>query len=144
MPETVDVSQKGDVIRLALEADGSQLVSDHEAKLEAIESQRTSGLAPRVSTVDGESVETQLTQDQIDSVNATHDTMVKAADREYKVRILHLCEQKIRKAKESASFNDADIEAERAERKSKVDADINMRSELKPAFDADAIAIKSR
>jgi hypothetical protein len=146
--ESVDVSQKGDQITLTLETDGSELIAKHEAQIESIEVQRASGLADRSSgIIDGVETKTPLTKSQKDSVNETHDQMITNANREYKLRILDLCIEKIRKAINVAAFDDADVEAERIERKAKVDAEINARVANKPTFDADAItavAVKSR
>ena len=135
----VELVQKSNNIRVTITADGSELLSSHDAAIESIESQRASGLSDSVSISNGVETRTPKTAEQILSINNTHDIMIAAEKRMFQVRLLDLCAKELESAKIGVAYSDADIVAEKTSRKAKVDAELDAVVASKPTVDADVI-----
>lgn len=138
---SVELSQKGSNVRVAIAIDGASILADYESRIDSIESQRAAGLA---DNVDSEGVATPKTPEQIASVNATHDAMIVAEKRMLQIRFLDACRSELSQSIERVSYSDDDFEAAKVAEKSKIDAEFALRDSKKPTVDADAAKALAR
>jgi hypothetical protein len=131
----VELSQKGNNIRVTISVDGSDLLFAHNKAIESLETQRQAGLQDRESN----KVKTPLTPLEIASVNSTYDTFIAAEKRQFQVRLLDLCRTDLSHSINATAYDEVDISAEKAERKAKVDAEFDAVVARKPIVDVDVI-----
>lgn len=132
---SVELSQKSNDIRVTILVDGSDILSEHATRIDDLEAQRVSGLQDRESN----KVKTPLTPSQVASVNETYDLLIAAEKRTLQIRLLDSCRSELSKSIGATAYADADISAEKIERKAKVDAELDAVVARKPTVDADVI-----
>jgi hypothetical protein len=133
---SVELSQKGNNVRVTIAIDGASILADYESKIDSIESHRAAGL---VDNVDSEGVATPKTPEQVALVNKTLDAMIINVKRELQINLLSEARVHLTDAMNAVAFDGADLLEEKRKRKEKIDFEFDTIIAKKPVIDVDVI-----